>query len=307
MSRPEAAPFAALTPRYRGIIPDWPAFEAACSRPVPLTLRTNTLRIDPEALRRRLVRAGFDATPTPWDETLLRVDRPVGRRIEHWLGLFYVQEATQTLPVRVLDPREDQAVLDLCAAPGGKTTQAAERMSNRGSLLANEPSGRRQQALLANVNRMGTLNVTVTRYRGESFPMRARFDRILVDAPCSAEGTLRKDASLRGGASPASIERLARLQRRLIVRAYDLLSPGGRMVYSTCTFAPEENEAVVSHLLEARDARLIPVDAPFRTAPGLPTWEETAFDPAVTACARVYPQHLDSGGGFVAHVERPVA
>jgi len=242
-----------------------------------------------------------------WDEALLRVDRPIGRRIEHWLGLFYVQEATQTVPVRVLAPLPGECVLDLCAAPGGKTSHAAALMKNRGCLVANEPSGRRQQALLANLNRIGTLNVIVTEYRGESFPTHARFDCVLLDAPCSAEGTLRKDASLRGGARLGTIRRLAALQKRLIVRAYDLLKPRGRLVYSTCTFAPEENEAVVAHLLRERGARIDPLRLPFSSAPGLPEWAGETFPASLADCARIYPHHLDSGGGFIALVKRPTA
>jgi NOL1/NOP2/sun family putative RNA methylase len=229
----------------------------------------------------------------------------VGSTIEHWLGLLYVQEAVQTLPVIALDPRPGDAVLDLCAAPGGKSTHIAARMGGDGPLVLNEPNGRRQQALLANVNRLGVLNATITGYRGEQFPLRTRFDRVLVDAPCSAEGTLRKEPSLRAGAPKRTIVRLARLQKRLIVRAYDLLRPGGVLVYSTCTLAPEENESVVAHLLRARPARLTPLSLPGETAAGLASWGEETYPAEVRLCARVYPHQFDSGGGFVARFERP--
>jgi NOL1/NOP2/sun family putative RNA methylase len=292
-------------PRYRTIIPDWERFREVCRRPLPPVARTNTLRITPAGLRKRFLRRGIAASHVPWEATLLRVDRPVGNTIEHWLGLLYVQEAMQVLPAIALDPRPGDAVLDLCAAPGGKTTQIAAMTGNGASVVANEPNGRRQQALLANVNRLGILSATVTGYRGESFPMRARFDRILVDAPCSAEGTLRKEPSLQAGASTAMIARLARLQKRLIARAYDLLRPGGVLVYSTCTFAPEENESVVAHLLGERDARLTPVHLPVDASPGLPTWVDETYPPEMRGCARVYPHHIDSGGGFVARIERP--
>ncbi len=294
-----------VLPRYRSIVPDWDRFVDACRRPLPAVARANTLRISPEELRGRLLQQGISATQPPWEPTLFEVDRPVGNTIEHWLGLLYVQEALQTLPVIALDPRPGEAVLDLCAAPGGKSTHIAARMQGTAPLVLNEPSGRRQQALLANVNRLGVLNATITGYRGEEFPLRARFDRILVDAPCSAEGTLRKEPSLRIGASRRTIGRLARLQKRLIVRAYDLLRPGGVLVYSTCTFAPEENESVVAHLLRARPARLTPLSFPAETAPGLAGWEGETYPVEVRGCIRVYPHQLDSGGGFVARFERP--
>ena len=303
-SRSDRRASADLLPRYRDVIHDWDRFAEVCHRPLPTTVRANTLRIDPEELQERLLRQGIAASRVPWEETLLEVDRPVGRTIEHWLGLLYVQEAVQALPVLALDPQPGDAVLDLCAAPGGKTTHIAARMQGVGPLVANEPSGRRQQALLANVNRLGILNATITAYRGESFPLHAEFDRVLVDAPCSAEGTLRKELPLRRGASSAAIARLAKLQKRLIVRAYDLLRPGGVLVYSTCTFAPEENESVVAHLLEVRDARLTPLPLPVGISPGLTAWEEESYPPEVSDCARIYPHQIDSGGGFIARFER---
>jgi len=292
-------------PRYRSIVPDWEPFVAACERPLPVTVRTNTLRGTPRRLVERLREQGVTASQLPWNPTLIEVDRSVGNTIEHWLGLLYVQEAVQTLPAIALDPQPGDAVLDLCAAPGGKTTQIAARMNGIGPLVANEPSGRRQQALLANINRLGLLNTTITAYRGESFPLRTRFDRILVDAPCSAEGTVRKEPSLRCGASIGTISRLSRLQKRLIVRAYDLLRPGGVLVYSTCTFAPEENESVAAHLLETRDARIRPVSLPFEASPGLAAWNHTVYPSELRGCARIYPQQIDSGGGFIARFEHP--
>jgi len=296
---------AGLFPRYRDRIPDWEQFADACSRPAPVTIRTNTLRAETDELMHRLESVGVRVETIDWSRSLVRVDRPVGRTLEHWLGHFYIQEVNQTLPVVALDPQPDETVLDLCAAPGGKTTQISARMENRGILIANEPSGRRQQALLANVNRLGTLNATITEYRGESFPMTALFDRILVDAPCSAEGTVRRETALRGGATPATIRRLPRLQKRLLARAYGLLRPGGVLVYSTCTFAPEENEAVVADLLASSDAKLAPAGLPVDTEPGWTEWEGVQWPPALSRCARIYPHHLDSGGGFLARIARP--
>jgi len=292
--------------RYQGVIPDWDAFQSACARPLPATIRVQTTRIDAQSLASRLGRQGFATRPVAWAPDFLAVDREgVGKTIEHWLGLFYVQELVQALPVLALDPKPGETILDLCAAPGGKTTYASDRMANRGLLVANEPNGRRAQGLLANLNRMGALNVAVTGYRGESFPLALPFDRVLVDAPCSAEGTLRRERSLRQGAYPSVIKRTALLQRRLILRGYDLLRPGGTLVYSTCTFAPEEDEAVVAFLLDERDARLEPVAFPIGASPGLATWEDAAFPRGIEACVRVYPHQLDSGGGFLARLRKP--
>lgn len=290
--------------RYRALIEDWDAFESAVSRPLPIDARVNALRTSPDGLRERLAARDTALDSAPWDPCAVRASRPIARTLEHWLGLFYLQERVQAAPVLALDPQPGEQVLDLCAAPGGKTVDMAIRMRNTGSILANEPNGRRQQALLTNVNRLGLWNVTATEYRGQDFPGPAEFDRILVDAPCSAEGTLRKQASLRNGAAPAAIARLARLQRMLLLRAFDLLAPRGTLVYSTCTFAPEENEAVVSHLLERRGARVAAFVPPFPHAGGVASWEDARYESGVERCVRIYPHHLDSGGGFVARIER---
>lgn len=291
-------------PRYRPIIDDWDSFLATVQAPLPHVVRANKIKIDSADLHRRFTDSGIDTAPYAWNEDLFEMRQPPGRLIEHWLGLYYAQEAVQTLPVLALDPQPGETILDLCAAPGGKATYIAARMQNRGTLVANEPSGRRQMSLLANINRLGVLNTMITAYQGENFPMDTKFDRVLVDAPCSAEGTLRKQASLTNGASKGTITRLARLQKRLIVRAFDLLGPEGLLVYSTCTFAPEENEAVVGHLLQERAARILPFDIPIEASPGLTGWLDEAFPAEMKHCVRVYPHHLNSGGGFLARIAR---
>jgi NOL1/NOP2/sun family putative RNA methylase len=290
--------------RYRPIIAEWDEFEVACARPLPIDARVNSLRTTPQALRERFAARGITIEPSSWDPCAVRSSRPIGKTLEHWLGLFYLQERVQSAPVLALDPQPGERILDLCAAPGGKTVDMAIRMRNTGCIVANEPNGRRQQALLTNINRIGTWNVTVTEYRGQDFPALAAFDRALVDAPCSAEGTLRKQATLRDGAAAAAIARLARLQELLIVRAFDRLRLGGVLVYSTCTFAPEENEAIVSHLLRVREARVLPFEPPFPHAVGLAEWDGVTYAAGTDRCVRIYPQHLDSGGGFVARIER---
>lgn len=292
--------------RYIDIIPDWEGFLAFCHRPLPTTIRTNTLRITAEDLVERLTRTGLELEAIAWAPGVFTVASDnVGKRLEHWLGLFYVQEAVQVLPAFVLAPRPGERVLDLCAAPGGKCTQIAALMQNKGLVVANEPNGRRQQALLANLNRLGVLNAAVTEYRGESFPLGASFDRVLIDAPCSAEGTLRKEPAMQKGASPAAIKRMAAIQRRLIRRGYELLRPGGTLVYSTCTFAPEENEAVAAVLLADTDARLEPVVLPFPASPGIKAWQGLTFPEEITGCVRIYPHQIDSGGAFIARFRKP--
>ncbi len=308
MDRREAGdkPFLVSHPfdRYRRVIDDWEEFLVSVQKPLPHIVRANTLRIDSSTLCQRLNADGVRTRNVAWLDELIEVSEPPGPRIEHWLGLYYIQEATQTLPVIALDPHPRETVLDLCAAPGGKTTFIAARMLNRGTLVANEPNGRRQMGLLANLNRLGVLQALVTGYRGESFPGTTPFDRILIDAPCSAEGTVRKAPSLLEGASLHTIDRLSRVQRRLILRAFDLLAPHGLLVYSTCTFAPEENESVITHLLSRRSATVVAPNLPVRVAPGISNWKGEWYPEEIVNCRRIYPHHLDSGGGFLACIRR---
>ncbi len=292
--------------RYKEIIDDWHAFWEALQRPLPTVIRTNTLRIDPETLQRRLERKGFMLQPLPWDPTCFHVTGPisVGNTLEHWLGYFYVQESTQLFPVKALAPAPGERVLDLCAAPGGKATQIAQYMGDQGLVVANDVSPKRIQALLSNVYRLGIRCVVVTECPGERFPGTAWFDRVLVDAPCSGEGVARRYPHLRHGASPGTIQRLAALQKKLLVRALELVRPGGRVVYATCTLAPEENEGVVSYVLERGLAELIPFEPPVPHARGLENFGTMNFGPELKKAVRFYPHHLDSEGGFIAVLQR---
>jgi NOL1/NOP2/sun family putative RNA methylase len=300
----ESLPRDSTLHRYREIVADWDGFiEAALTPPDPV-FRVNTLLADPAIVAARLRRQGFAVTALPWGGLYRCRQDGLGRTLEHWLGWFYLQEATQCLPVLALAPRPGDRALDLCASPGGKASQMAAWMENEGTLVVNEPIGRRHPALLANLNRLGVLNAIVCAYRGESFPGAGGYDRVLVDAPCSAEGTLRKDPSARRGASRRTIDRLAALQQRLIVRGFDLLRHGGVLVYSTCTLAPEENEAVIAHLVEVRDAVVDPLQLPVPTDPGLTAWNGITFPRSIARCVRIYPHHIDSGGGFLARLSR---
>lgn len=293
--------------RYREIIPDWESFWEALQRPLPTVIRTNTLRIDPSLLRRRLEAKGFDLEPLPWDETCFVVNGEIsaGSTVEHWLGYYYIQEATQLLPAKALGPKPGERVLDLCAAPGGKTTQIAQYMQDQGLLVANDSSAKRIQALLANIYRLGIKCAVVTECPGEKFPGEGNFDRVLVDAPCSAEGVARKFPHLRKGASLGTIQRLSALQKKLLARALALVRPGGIVVYSTCTFAPEENEGVVKDALEKGLAELVPWEPPVPHARGLVRFGESFYGQEMKGAVRIYPHHFDSEGGFIAVLRRP--
>ncbi len=293
--------------RYRSIAGDFAAFTEALSTPLPRVVWAHPERIERAALAQLFAEEGIASAPLAWDEGALSLDtdRP-GKHWGHWAGLFHVQEAASLLPVRALDPRPGQRVLDLCAAPGGKTARIALALANRGTVVANDRSVDRLAALSVTVARLGLLNVTCTSGDGTSYPLEAGpFDRVLVDAPCSAEGNARKNAAWRAH-DPAFRASITGTQRALLRRAALLCRPGGRVVYSTCTFAPEENEAVVDAIVREGALRVIPIGAiaGLASSPGLTEWEGARFAPELAHALRLWPHRSGTGGFFVALLER---
>ncbi|NYT03029.1 MAG: RsmB/NOP family class I SAM-dependent RNA methyltransferase [Methanosarcinales archaeon] len=285
--------------RYRDMIPDFDEFLQILATPLPLTVRVNLLKTTANRLKEHLDRAGIGYSELRWYPYGLRLemDRP-GRMLEHLMGHIYPQEEMSMVPVAVLSPRPGESVLDICAAPGSKTTQISMHMENRGLAVANEPSAARIVPLRANCERMGALNVAVTKFDGRHFP-RYQFDRVLVDAPCSSQGMARKDLKVLDRYSVKRSLDLHRLQVEILHRAISLVRPGGVVVYSTCTYAPEENEAVVARVLDR--ARLEDVAlSGLSGSPGLEEWEGTDYGGELKRCARYYPHQNNTGGFFVA-------
>ncbi|MCP1676040.1 NOL1/NOP2/sun family putative RNA methylase [Natronocella acetinitrilica] len=295
--------------RYATIIDDADALFAALRRPLPQTLWANRLRISRERLAELLREDGLASTALPWWDQGLRLDAEARPGL-HWgffAGLFQVQEEVSMVPVTCLDPQPGDRVLDLCAAPGNKTAQIAVAMANRGTVVANDSSRGRIPAIRQTTKRLGLVNVSVTVRDGQGLHARAGgFDRVLVDAPCTCEGTFRKSRVPQIVADDVR-QRTARIQQRLLTRAVSLTRPGGRIVYSTCTFSPEENEAVVDAVLRAHPGSLQvrPIRIPgLNHAPGLLHWGDQSFDPVLVGAARIWPHHNDSGGFFVVVLDK---
>ena len=296
--------------RYRPLIDDWDAFAAALARPLPSTLWTNTLRTTPQLLRDWLARDGFDATPLPWYPGAFRLPpaaRP-GKSLAYVTGHYHVQEDVSLVPVALLDPRPGERILDACAAPGNKTVQAAVRMNDRGTLIANEKNRHRIGVVRRNLERLGITCAAVLVADAANLPRDAgTFDRVLADVPCSCEGTSRKNPEvLRRLRRPPGSRRGGQLA--ILRKAVQLTRPGGRVVYSTCTYAPEENEGVVGALLaeaEPGSLRLLParIDG-LRSAPGVVEWNGECWDASLERAMRIWPHHNDSGGFFVAVIEK---
>ncbi len=304
MPRPESTAMT-IFDRYRPLIDDWEAFQAAVKRPLPTTIWANPSRTSPETLL-KLLPAEVQAIPLPWlpGASRLPADFRSGLHWTYLAGLYHVQEEVSLLPAYLLDAQPGERVLDLCAAPGNKTAQISLAMRNTGTLIANDRNPGRMRAARQALDRLGCINVTTTTYDGGNFSRRAgNFDKVLVDAPCSCEGTCRKDASILQS-NPNSFMKLIGTQKALLRKAVQLCRPGGRIVYATCTFAPEENELVVDAMLQEFGPDVVtirPVTMPnFTFSPGLVNWQEQRLDDSLRHALRVWPHQNDTGGFFVA-------
>ena len=287
---------------------DMEEFIAACKRPLRRSIRVNTLKISVEDFLVRAESKGWKLTAVPWCETGFWIERdetdttPLGNTAEHMAGLFYIQEASSMMPVSaLLLKQEDElnTVLDVAAAPGSKTTQIAAAMQNRGALVANEFSASRIKGLYSNIQRCGVRNVALTNFDGRVFGgwLPEQFDAILLDAPCSGEGTIRKDPDAMNNWSRESVLDIANTQKDLIESAFHALKPGGVLVYSTCTLNLEENQQVCHHIKETFGDKVTfePLNDLFEGAEKAVT--EEGF-------LHIYPQIFDSEGFFVARLRK---
>lgn len=296
--------------QMREVLPSHLAFDdfvAACQRPLRRSIRVNTLKISVSDFLALVSPYRWQLTPVPWCDEGFWIERddedalPLGSTAEHLSGLFYIQEASSMLPVAALfaDGNQPERVMDVAAAPGSKTTQIAARMENRGAILANEFSASRVKVLHANISRCGIRNVALTHFDGRVFgaALPEAFDAILLDAPCSGEGVVRKDPDALKNWSVQSNLDIAATQRELIASAFHALRPGGTLVYSTCTLNRDENEEVCLWLKAYYpDAvEFLPLDTLFTSA-------QEAITPE--GFLHVFPQIYDCEGFFVARLRK---
>jgi len=334
--------------QYQKILgPRYDEFMDYSFRYIRKCIRVNTLKTDVATIRDRLSAQGWLLTPVPWCEEGFFIEGhkdvhrfDIGNLVEHDLGYFYVQEAASMLPPVVLfsDERSKKrvaktqkndadlsvsspttempyAVLDLCAAPGSKTSQMAQYMHNEGLLIANDVDVSRLRPLALNLQRMGITNalVTLNAFQKSKQSTKPRnpfgdepfFDKILVDAPCSGTGTIRRSFKMLDMYSAGFVRRLVAIQRALIVNAFNLLKPGGVMVYSTCSQEPAENEGVVSYLLEKfSEAELLDITLSIVRSEPIMEFDGQVMHPEVKKCLRIYPQDNNSEGFFVAKIRK---
>jgi NOL1/NOP2/sun family putative RNA methylase len=276
------------------------------------SIRVNTIKISIEELKKRLEK-NWNLEQIPWCkegfyiEHIKKERRDIGNLIEHSLGYFYTQEAASMIPPLVLEPKETDIILDIAASPGSKTTQIAALMKNKGVLIANDYTTERIKPLSLNVQRCGITNCAITLMQGQWFKKsNIEFDRILVDAPCSGTGTIRKSLKTLRIWNPNMVKRLSITQKQLIETAFNILKPNGTLVYSTCSSEPEENEAVIDFLINKYDnAKVegIEINNLKRSEPIL-EFEKQKYSEEVKKCLRIWPQDNDTEGFFICKIRK---
>ncbi|KAL8966254.1 MAG: hypothetical protein Q9197_006091 [Variospora fuerteventurae] len=289
------------------------AFFEANETPRPLVIRTNTLRTSRRALAQTLINRGVTLEPVgKWSKVGLQIFEsqvPLGATPEYLAGHYILQAASSFLPVMALAPQENERVLEMAAAPGGKSTYIAALMKNTGILFANDPSRARAKALIGNLHRLGCRNTIVSSHDARSFPrIIGGFDRVLLDAPCTGTGVIAKDASIKTNKTPRDFLALPHLQKQLLLSAIDSVDhaskTGGYVVYSTCSVSVEENEQVVQYALSRRpNVKLVETGLGFG-AEGFRRYRGKVFDEGMARCRRFYPQRFNLDGFFVAKLRK---
>ena len=289
------------------------AFFEANETARPIVIRTNTLRTHRRDLAQKLINRGVTLEPVgKWSKVGLQVFEssvPLGATPEYLAGHYILQAASSFLPCMALEPQEHERVLDMAAAPGGKTTYMAALMKNTGFIMANDPNKARAKGLIGNIHRLGASNVIVSNYDARDFPRpMGGFDRVLLDAPCSGTGVIAKDPSVKTNKTELDFMQLPHTQKQLLLAAIDSANhasrTGGFVVYSTCSVTVEENEQVVQYALSRRpNVRLVETGLPFGKE-GFTSFMGKRFHPSLKMTRRYYPHTYNVDGFFVAKFQK---
>lgn len=278
----------------------------------PLTIRTNSLKTRRRDLAQALINRGVNLDPIgKWSKVGLVIyssQVPLGATPEYLAGHYIIQGASSLLPVMALAPQENERILDMAAAPGGKASHIAAIMKNTGVLFANDLNKERIKAVVGNFHRMGIVNSVITSLDGRKFcDIMKGFDRVLLDAPCSGTGIIAKDPSVKTSKDEQDIQRCYNLQRELLLSAIDCVnansSTGGYIVYSTCSVLPEENEWVIDYALKKRNVKLVDTNLEFGTE-GFVHYRHFRFHPSLKLTKRFYPHTHNMDGFFVAKLRK---
>lgn len=286
------------------------AFMIASDQKRPVTIRTNSLFDKRQPIIQKLSNRGINVEGIEWNNcsaVVYNSEVPIGATPEYLAGLYILQSPSSVLPVLALDPQENETVVDMCAAPGGKTTHIAALMNNTGTIYANDVSEERAVSLSANIQRMGITNTIVSVMGGRGLPFKG-VNRVLLDAPCSGTGVLSKDPSAKRNKDEKVIKQLQYKQMALILKGFDMLDPRNpetsTLVYSTCSILVEENEYVVDYLLKKRkNARVVDAGLPIGRE-GYKSYRGWVFHPSLQNTRRLYPHVHNTDGFFVAKIKK---
>ncbi|HTY91521.1 MAG TPA: RsmB/NOP family class I SAM-dependent RNA methyltransferase [Methanocella sp.] len=292
-----------MVARFERFVPDLEKFLASMEEPPRTYIRVNTLRINANALIKRLTDKGFTLKETDIPDCLEVMAEPysIGASAEYLLGYFYIQDKSSVIPPLALAPQHGDVVIDMAASPGGKTTQLAQMMDNSGLLIAIEVEIARIAGLRSNMGRCGVMNAALFHMDARDIrKLEVKANKILLDAPCTGEGVIAKDRTRKTSRGEEDIQFCSGLQEDLIDAACGCLKPGGVLVYSTCSFAPEENERIVDYAIKKYGMKVEPI--PYGE-PGLDSFGDLKFDPQVKNTRRMYPHIHGTSGFFVARLK----
>ena len=259
-------------------------------------VRANTLKATVENIEKRFKEKNYQIERIPWmkEGFWIKAEENLSKTIEHILGYFFIQNSSSMIPPMILDPKPGEIVLDLCASPGGKTTQMAAAMQNTGLVIANDITYKRLKALRGNLQRCGVLNSAVTKMFGENFwKTELKFSKILLDAPCTGTGTL--NPRILQQTSLSSIRMLSKIQKRLLVSAGKCLEESGTLTYSTCSLEPEENEENIDFAVNELGMTTEKIEANFPFIPAIAEWDGKRYDDSVANGMRVTPSEKTEG------------
>ena len=292
--------------RYSNIVDNPPKFAKFINEPLKQSFRVNTLKGEKEEVLEKLKTYDSKIEKVKWnDNAFVSNLTNLGSSIEHFTGQIYIQELTSMIPPLIVkDVIEENKIIDCCAAPGSKTTQIADMMQNRGHIIANDSRHTRIKSLRGNLDRLGVTNTTVSLRDFKSFP-NTKAELYLVDVPCSSEGTIRKKNAVARKWKEKDYERFSKLQKGLLKKACQMAPKGSTIIYSTCTFSPDENEKIVSEILteESIDLKRINLNG-LKTGKGITEWNGQIYDKEVEKCMRIWPHQNDTDGFFVARMEK---
>jgi NOL1/NOP2/sun family putative RNA methylase len=294
-----------LVGRFLQYVPDVERFLEKMEQPPAQYIRVNTLKTNRDDLERRLGAKGFELAPTALPEVLQVTKAPMttGATNEYLLGHYYIQDLSSCMAVEALDAQSGQSVLDMAAAPGGKTTHIAQRMQNTGSIVALEPNQKRARSMSFNLDRLGVANTCILHADALAAAKNlGKFDRVLLDAPCSCEGVIAKDKTRKTSHKPEDVDYCAERQEQMLEVAIGACKSGGIIVYSTCSFAPEENEAMVDRAVRKFGVSVEPMP---HGSEGLACFGNAEFEKSVRNARRFYPHIHNTTGFFVARMRVP--